>query len=96
MVDDEDNVARRAFARDESRLAGGAPRAEEGTRGARRARSAADAASTARKTKTNEQPNHWVALRALSGFRNTEYTVEKIFRVVVTVVRTRTSKLVMV
>lgn len=96
MVDDEDNVARRAFARDESRLAGGAPRAEEGRRGAREARSAADAASTARKTKTNEQPNHWVVLRALSGFRNTEYTVEKIFRVVVTVVRTRTSKLVMV
>jgi len=95
-VDDEDAVAPRAFARDESRFAARAARAEEGTQGAARGRSADDAASTARKTKTNEQPNHWVGLRALSGFLNTEYTVEKIFRVVVTVVRTRTSKLVMV
>ena len=37
-MDDEDDVARRAFARDESRLAGGAPRAEEGRRGARAVR----------------------------------------------------------
>jgi len=59
-------------------------------------RNTAETTSIVRNVKTNKQPSHCVRLSALLGSRKTEMTVEKIFRVVVTVVSTRTSKCVFV
>lgn len=52
--------------------------------------------SKARKMNTTKHPSHCTVVRCKFGFLNTENNVLKIFLVVVTVVRTKTSKEVIV